>query len=81
MSSLIGNTICPPMIVVGILNTNRPRDLTPTKDTTNKNLKDAGGGKLFLSFIEKELIPYIDSAYSASSYRIVRRMEETTFKI
>src|ERR1700748_2460714 len=31
LSSVNGNDICPEMIVIGIPNTNRSRDLTPTK--------------------------------------------------
>lgn len=57
--------VLPPMIVVGIVNTVRQRDLTPTKTDNN-----TGGGESFITFIEKELIPYIDSKYPASSYRI-----------
>ena len=76
LSSSNGNTICPEMIVVGIVNTNRTRDLTPTHNITdppfsqNKN-NNSGGGKKFLSFIEKELIPHIDSLYPVSPYRML----------
>lgn len=51
------------MIVVGITNTNRNRDLTPT---TN----NSGGGENFMNFIEKELMPHIDSTYSTAPYCI-----------
>jgi predicted alpha/beta superfamily hydrolase len=59
------------MIVIGITNTNRDRDLKPTI----KNLKgnpnpDSGGGDNFMNFIEKELIPHIDSIYPTAPYRI-----------
>ncbi len=75
LSSLNGNTICPKMIIVGIPNTNRTRDLTPTKAKakpgflTDYMATNSGGGNKFISFIEKELIPYIDSKYSTESYR------------
>lgn len=68
--------ICPKMIVVGIPNTNRTRDLTPTKGKFDPPFADSttvansGGGKNFISFIEKELIPYIDSNYPTDSYRM-----------
>jgi predicted alpha/beta superfamily hydrolase len=63
--------VCPPMIVVGIPNTNRSRDLTPTTVANNTDgVKNSGGGKQFLSFIEKELIPHIDSNYLTAPYKL-----------
>ncbi len=66
--------VLPEMIVIAILNTNRSRDLIPTKvdidyRTGNKLEYDSGGGTAFLDFIEDELIPYVDSTYPTSSYR------------
>ena len=78
LSQVNGNTICPEMIVVGIPNTNRTRDLTPTKSINDPFMKDqpaiekaAGGGEAFMSFIEKELMPYIDSIYPTQPYKIL----------
>lgn len=77
LSSVNGNTICPKMMVVGIPNTNRTRDLTPTKGTyghpyTDSTMVDvSGGGDNFMSFVEKELIPYIDSNYPTEPYRML----------
>ncbi|MBL0152665.1 MAG: alpha/beta hydrolase [Chitinophagaceae bacterium] len=34
-------------------------------------LGKAGGGEDFISFMEKELIPYVDSAYSTQPYRVL----------
>lgn len=68
LSSVNGNTICPEMIVVGIENTNRTRDLTPTIDN---RIANSGGNEKLISFIEKELIPYIDSAYPVEPYRML----------
>lgn len=65
LSSVNGNTICPKMIVVGISNTDRTRDLSPTKGES----VSSGGGDNFIAFIEKELIPYIDSKYPTIHYR------------
>jgi len=70
--------LIPPMIVVGIDNMGhsfRERDLTPTKVNPGVlvNAGDArlsGGGETFFSFIEKELMPYIESKYPTTSYRI-----------
>jgi len=69
MSFVNGNTICPEMIVVGIPNTDRFRDLTPTCDSTFS--PSTGGNEKFISFIEKELIPYIDSTYPVDPYRML----------
>ncbi|MEO6188252.1 MAG: alpha/beta hydrolase-fold protein [Ginsengibacter sp.] len=68
LSSINENTICPQMIVVGIPNTNRTRDLTPTKDSFDLS---SGGGEQFMSFIENELIPYIDSTYPTQPYKML----------
>ncbi|PWV56342.1 alpha/beta hydrolase-fold protein [Chitinophaga sp. S165] len=65
--SLNGNTALPQMIIVGIANTNRTRDLTPTSDP---KIPDSGGGEQFTSFLEKELLPYIDSKYPTAPYRV-----------
>jgi predicted alpha/beta superfamily hydrolase len=74
LSTTNGNTVLPEMIVVAIPNTNRDRDLTPTKVeidffTGDSSKYESGGGDLFLDFIEKELVPYIDKTYSTSTYR------------
>ena len=65
----------PNMIIVGIQNTNRWRDMTPT--VTDKFPADGiipedvilGGGDNFTLFIENELIPFIDDKYPTSPYR------------
>jgi uncharacterized protein len=76
LSSVNGNAFVPEMIVVGILNTDRFRDLTPTHvssglwvDTAKG--KVSGGGEAFTEFIAKELVPHIDSLYPAGRYRIL----------
>jgi uncharacterized protein len=68
--------IIPEMIVVGIPNTNRIRDFSPTHINPDKlvnagTAKQTGGGENFMSFFEKELIPYIDTHYPTTSYRII----------
>lgn len=68
---LVDSGVCPPLIVVGIPNTNRVTDLTPTASEGNSDgLKNTGGGEKFISFLEKELMPYIESNYPASPYKI-----------
>ncbi|MEO6001184.1 MAG: alpha/beta hydrolase-fold protein [Chitinophagaceae bacterium] len=77
LSTVNGNMICPEMIVVGIPNTNRTRDLTPTHVNVeppfmdSASSKSSGGGEKFISFIEKELIPYIDAHYPTEPYKIL----------
>ena len=66
LSPIRRNMMCPKMIVVGISNTDRNRDLTPTKG----ELPNSGGGANFISFIEKEVIPHIDSKYPTKPYRM-----------
>ena len=61
----------PKMIVVGITNTNRNRDLTPTLIGSDGSINaNSGGGANFMSFVEKELIPHIDSTYLTAPYRL-----------
>lgn len=67
---LAEKNVIPAMIVVGIVNKNRSSDLTHTSDSSS-NFQPNGGGQNFESFIVDELIPYIDSAYSASQYRVL----------
>jgi hypothetical protein len=69
LSYINGNTICPEMIVVGIPSIDRYKDLTPTCDSMYS--PTSGGNKKFISFIENELIPYIDSVYPVEPYRML----------
>jgi len=70
-----GNTNVPEMIVVGIPNTDRFRDLTPTftdrMPFPGKPPGNAGGGEAFTDFMEKELIPHIDSLYPTAPYKVM----------
>lgn len=71
------NMVVPRMILVGILNTDRTRDLTPTHISNDPEIPDSnfvrtsGGSDKFTSFIRQELIPYIEKNYQASPYRIL----------
>ena len=72
---LVDNGRMPRLIVVGIANTDRTRDLTPThssdKDSTGKeNLPTSGGGDRFFDFIQTELMPQIDKSYRTAPYKI-----------
>jgi len=60
-----------PTIVVGIANTDRKKDLTfPTTIAGDKEkYKTAGHSADFISFIEKELQPYIESSYKTNGVK------------
>jgi tetratricopeptide (TPR) repeat protein len=66
----------PEMIIVGITNTDRTRDLTPTNASMPQPggrvqpFPTSGGADKFLKFIETELIPNIESKYRVQPYRI-----------
>lgn len=63
-----GNTILPEMIVVAIPNTNRIKNLTPS---SVPYLPGSGGSDDFSDFLEKELIPFIDTKYPTIPYRTI----------
>jgi len=71
-----GTYAVPEMIVVAIPNTNRLRDMSPTKVTKGLDGKPApgmassGGMANFLGFIKSELIPAIDTKYRTMPYRV-----------
>ncbi|WP_158800435.1 alpha/beta hydrolase-fold protein [Pedobacter sp. L105] len=60
-------SLCPPMIVVGIVPSNRVSELTIGADKELPGV--VGNGEKFMSFVEKELIPYIDVTYPTTSYK------------
>ncbi|MBO9566584.1 MAG: alpha/beta hydrolase [Niastella sp.] len=72
--------VVPEIIIVGIPNTNRTRDLTPTHSilgydgrpdtSSNSRFKSSGGGNNFLQFIGAELIPYVDARYKTQPFKI-----------
>lgn len=62
------NHLMPETIIVAIENVDRERDFTVTKLKT-KRPNTMGGGRNFLSFIEKELIPFVDKNYRTESVR------------
>ncbi len=55
-----GNEVCPPMIVVGLVNTNRERDFNV--DINNDPFADA---------LKSEIIPYIDEHFPTQPFRIL----------
>jgi predicted alpha/beta superfamily hydrolase len=71
------NTLCPEMIVVGILHADRRKDLTPTHVTADPPFlaagagKTTGGGEAFIAFLEQELLPYIDQRYPTQPRKLL----------
>ena len=57
----------PPLILVGVPNTQRYRDLFPW------STQDGRGGEAgrFLTFLQEELFPFVEAQYRAKSYRIL----------
>lgn len=67
---LVANQRIPPMIVVGVGNRNRTRDLTPpTADPQFQGR--TGGADQFLRFLSDELIPYLDQTNRTLDYRVL----------
>ncbi len=58
----------PPVIIIGVANTNRYRDLLPVK---TRERSEAGGSDNFLKFLEEELIPHVDKTYRTKNFRIL----------
>jgi hypothetical protein len=71
LSTSLGDEICPEMIIIGIESKDRVKDflpvLTENKEENSKNIKQDD----FTTFLEKELIPYIDTVYPTLPYRIL----------
>jgi predicted alpha/beta superfamily hydrolase len=73
---LVANGRMPRMIVVGIPNPDRTRDLTPYRagvknpDRTVQDFPTSGGGDKFLEFIRTELFPEVEKRYATVPYRI-----------
>jgi len=63
LSQANGNGVLPEMIVVGIENPNRFRDLVPSENVTKPNP--------FIDFLSTELIPHIDRNYNTAPYKIL----------
>lgn len=73
---LARNGLMPDLIVVGVTNTDRTRDLTPTRafrrqaDGGTELVQSSGGAEKFLDFFEKELIPYVEATYRTEPFRL-----------
>jgi len=74
--ALAANGLMPQVILVGVMNTDRVRDLTPTRvevrrqNGVARSFPTSGGGPRFLEFFEKEVFPYVESTYRTAPYRL-----------
>jgi hypothetical protein len=66
----------PNMIVVGVRNTDRDRDMFPMK---LENSQAGGGADNFMDFFSKELIPFVDENYRAENYRTLSGTSNSAF--
>jgi len=68
--------VIPPIIVAGIINVDRVKDLTPTNSLINfdgkvdSNYKTSGGNEPFFNFIQQELMPYMEANYKTGPVKI-----------
>ena len=58
----------PKVILVGVLNVDRNKDLTPTRE---EPFATSGGADKFLAFFKNELIPYINKTYPSDGDNIL----------
>lgn len=71
--------ILPQAILVGIPNTDRTRDLTPTavsggRGGSGKGSRTSpisGGNPAFMNFVSKELFPFIEKTYRSNGYKVL----------
>lgn len=78
IGEMANNEQVPEMIIIGLLKVDRVKDYTPTNSIISLNgnkdenyLKTSGGSKMFLDFIEKELLAEIDNKYRTNSFKIM----------
>lgn len=69
------NRLIPEMIIVGIRNTNRNRDLSPDSSKLSKEERERmgtiGEADNFITFLENELIPHVEKTYKAAPYKVI----------
>jgi len=62
----------PEMLIVGIVNVDRTRDLTPQPgDADLRRYPASGHADAFLEFLEKEVVPFVDLQYRTEPYRVL----------
>lgn len=73
LSELMATGTIPPMILVGIENTNRRRDLTGPSEVKEDSVLAplSDGAALFRAFVREELFPEIDKRYRTSGKKAI----------
>jgi hypothetical protein len=56
------------MIVIGVANTDRTRDFTPTKSAERPT---SGGADNFIKFMQKELMPFVEKNYRTQPFNLL----------
>ncbi len=69
----------PELIIVGVVNTDRAKDIFPEVVTYPDGSKDGGRADLFIDFLRDELVPHIDGAYRTLPSRILYGTSNTGF--
>ncbi len=69
VDKLVNSGDIPKMIVVGVMNNNRSKDLTPPGINDNKNR--FGGGESFLKFLTEELVPWVEGNFRTHPYKVL----------
>ncbi len=65
------------LIVVGVENIDRSRDMFPNPMPERENR--GGGGENFLTFLTKDLIPYLEGKYATKGYRVISGQSNSGF--
>ncbi len=69
----------PELIVVGIRNTDRSRDIFPEVVVYPDGSQDGGRADKFLDFIRDELIPRVEATYRTAGYRVLYGTSNTGY--
>ena len=69
----------PEFIVVGVVNTDRSKDIFPEVVTYGDGTKDGGRADAFLDFVREELVPHIDKSYRTEKLRVLYGTSNTGF--
>jgi uncharacterized protein len=69
----------PDFIVVGVVNTDRSKDIFPEVVTYDDGSKDGGRADAFLDFVGEELIPRVEKAFRTEPLRVLYGTSNTGF--
>jgi len=69
----------PEFIVVGVVNTDRSKDIFPQVVTYGDGTKDGGRADSFLDFVGEELIPFMEKTYRTEPFRVLYGTSNTGF--